>query len=85
MGVRRRRKLAGTSTGLAAGELQAAASPGAVAELHRQIETDGGKAPFQPTGNRMADSGWSWLPFQLSWLSRHPTCGPLERRASLRS
>lgn len=43
-GIRRRRKLVRVSTGLAAGELQAAAPPGAVAELHRQIETDGGKA-----------------------------------------
>ncbi len=43
-GIRRRRKPVGNSTGLAAGELQAAAPPGAVAELHRQIETDGGKA-----------------------------------------
>lgn len=42
-GTRRRRKPAGTSTGLAAGELQAAAPPGVVAELHQQIETDGGK------------------------------------------
>ena len=43
-GIRRRRKIVRVSTGLAAGELQAAAQPGAVAELHRQIETDGGKA-----------------------------------------
>jgi ParB family chromosome partitioning protein len=42
-GVRRRRKPVGASTGLAAGELQAAAPPGTVAELHRLIETDGGK------------------------------------------
>lgn len=42
-GTRRRRKPVGRSTGLAAGELQAAAPPGAVAELHQQIETDGGR------------------------------------------
>jgi ParB family chromosome partitioning protein len=42
-GARRRRKPVGASTGLAAGELQAAAPPGAVAELHRLIEADGGK------------------------------------------
>ena len=42
-GVRRRRKPVGASTGLAAGELQAAAPPGVVAELHQLIETDGGK------------------------------------------
>jgi ParB family transcriptional regulator, chromosome partitioning protein len=42
-GVRRRRKPTGVSTGLAAGELQAAAPPGAVAELHQAIEQDGGK------------------------------------------
>jgi ParB family transcriptional regulator, chromosome partitioning protein len=42
-GVRRRRKPVGTSVGLAASELQAAAPPGAVAELHQLIETDGGK------------------------------------------
>jgi len=41
--TRRRRKPAGTSTGLAAMELQAAAPPGEVAELHRAIEDDGGK------------------------------------------
>ena len=41
---RRRRKPAGASTGLAATELQAAAPPGEVAELHRAIEADGGKA-----------------------------------------
>ncbi|MBI5855412.1 MAG: ParB N-terminal domain-containing protein [Nitrospirae bacterium] len=40
----RRRKPAGTSVGLAATELQAAAPPGEVAELHRAIEQDGGKA-----------------------------------------
>ena len=39
----RRRKPVGASTGLAAGELQAAAPPGVVAELHQQIETDGGR------------------------------------------
>ena len=43
-GIRRRRKLVRVSTGLAAGELQAVVPPGAVAELHQQIETDGGKA-----------------------------------------
>lgn len=42
-GARRRRKPVGASTGLAAGELQAAAPPGVVAELHQQIETDGGR------------------------------------------
>src|SRR5213594_3717714 len=42
-GSRRRRKPAGVSTGLAATELQAAAPPGDVAELHRAIEGDGGK------------------------------------------
>lgn len=41
---RRRRKPAGAATGLAATELQAAAPPGEVAELHRAIEDDGGKA-----------------------------------------
>jgi ParB family transcriptional regulator, chromosome partitioning protein len=42
-GARRRRKPVGASTGLAAGELQAAAPPGAVAELHWLIEADEGK------------------------------------------
>src|SRR5437867_3542598 len=42
-GSRRRRKPAGVSTGLAATELQAAAPPGDVAELHRAIEGDGGR------------------------------------------
>ncbi len=42
-GARRRRKPAGASVGLAATELQAAAPPGDVAELHRAIEGDGGK------------------------------------------
>ena len=42
-GARRRRQPAGVSTGLAATELQAAAPPGEVAELHRAIEGDGGK------------------------------------------
>jgi ParB family chromosome partitioning protein len=42
-GARRRRKPAGQSTGLTATELQAAAPPGQVAELHRAIEQDGGK------------------------------------------
>jgi ParB family chromosome partitioning protein len=43
-GARRRRKPAGQSTGLNATELQAAAPPGEVAELHRAIEEDGGRA-----------------------------------------
>ena len=42
-GVRRRRKPAGSSIGLAAGELQAAAPPSVVAELHQAIDRDGGK------------------------------------------
>ena len=42
-GTRRRRKPSGQSTGLTATELQAAAPPGEVAELHRAIEDDGGK------------------------------------------
>jgi ParB family chromosome partitioning protein len=42
--LRRRRKPAGASSGLAATELQAAAPPGEVAELHRSIDRDGGKA-----------------------------------------
>jgi ParB family transcriptional regulator, chromosome partitioning protein len=42
-GARRRRKPAGASIGLAAAELQSAAPPGEVAELHRAIEGDGGK------------------------------------------
>jgi len=42
-GARRRRKPAGQSTGLNATELQAAAPPGEVAELHRAIEEDGGR------------------------------------------
>ncbi len=42
-GARRRRKPVGASTGLTAVELQAAAPPGAVAELHRAIEQDDGK------------------------------------------
>ena len=41
--VRRRRKPEHASTGLAATELQAAAPPNDVAELHRAIESDGGK------------------------------------------
>jgi ParB family chromosome partitioning protein len=40
--MRKRRKPAGASTGLAATELQAAAPPGEVAELHRAVEQDGG-------------------------------------------
>lgn len=43
-GARRRRKPVGTSTGLMAHELQAAAPPSAVAELHQAIEADGGKS-----------------------------------------
>src|SRR4029078_2267093 len=43
-GARRRRKPAGQSTGLNATELQAAAPPGDVAELHRAIEEDVGGA-----------------------------------------
>jgi ParB family chromosome partitioning protein len=42
-GARRRRKPAGASVGLAATDLQAAAPPGEVAELHRAVEGDGGK------------------------------------------
>lgn len=42
-GARRRRKPAGASVGLTATELQAAAPPGEVAELHRAVEGDGGK------------------------------------------
>ena len=42
-GARRRRRSSGQSTGLTATELQAAAPPGEVAELHRAIEDDGGK------------------------------------------
>ena len=41
--VRRRRQPAHASTGLTAIELQAAAPPNDVAELHRAIEGDGGK------------------------------------------
>jgi ParB family chromosome partitioning protein len=41
--ARKRRKPSGVSVGLSAGELQAAAPPGEVAELHRLIEEDGGK------------------------------------------
>lgn len=42
-GAKRRRKSTGTSIGLAATELQAAAPTGDVAELHRAIEDDRGK------------------------------------------
>ena len=52
---RRRRKPAGASTGLAATELQAAAPPGEIAELHRLIEGDGGRvlgAYREPYGSR---------------------------------
>lgn len=41
--VKRRRKPAGVSTGLAATELQAAAPPSEVAHLHRAVDQDGGK------------------------------------------
>ncbi len=41
--AKRRRKSTGTSIGLAATELQAAAPPGDVVEVHRAIEDDGGK------------------------------------------
>src|SRR5215467_12751997 len=54
-GTRRRRKPAGVATGLAATELQSAAPPGEVAELHRAIEDDGGKvlaAYREPYGGR---------------------------------
>jgi ParB family chromosome partitioning protein len=40
---RRRRKVPGVAAGLSAVELQAAAPPGDVSELHRRIEADGGK------------------------------------------
>lgn len=43
-GVRRKHKPVGASTGLAASDVQAAAPSGEVAELHRVIEGDGGKA-----------------------------------------
>jgi len=42
-GARRRRKPVGASVGLTATELQSAAPPGEVAELHRAVEGDGGK------------------------------------------
>jgi len=42
--VRRKHKPVGASTGLAASDVQAAAPSGEVAELHRVIEGDGGKA-----------------------------------------
>jgi ParB family chromosome partitioning protein len=41
--VKRRKRPAGASVGLAAAELQSAAPPGEVAHLHRAIEEDGGK------------------------------------------
>ena len=53
--VRRRRQPAHTSIGLAATELQAAAPPAEVAELHRAIEGDGGKVLViyrEPYGGR---------------------------------
>jgi ParB family chromosome partitioning protein len=52
---RRRRKPAGAAMGLAATELQAAAPPGEVADLHHQIEQDGGKVLAvyrEPYGSR---------------------------------
>jgi ParB family chromosome partitioning protein len=42
-GIKRRRKPAGASTGLAATELQAAAPPREVVELHQHIDQHGGK------------------------------------------
>ena len=42
-GARRRRKPAGASTGLSATDLQAAAPPSEVADLHCAIDQDGGK------------------------------------------
>lgn len=42
-GVKRRRKPAGASVGLTASELQAAAPPGEVVDLHRAIDQHGGK------------------------------------------
>lgn len=41
--VKRRKRPAGASVGLAAAELQSAAPPGEVAHLHRAIDEDGGK------------------------------------------
>lgn len=41
--VRKRRKPAGVSVGLAAADLQAAKPPGEVIDLHQRIEADGGK------------------------------------------
>ena len=58
-GTRRRKKPAGASTGLSATELQAAAPPGEVAQLHRAVEDDGGKVLAvyrEPYGGR-------WLVF----------------------
>ena len=58
-GAKRRKKPAGVSTGLSATELQAAAPPGEVAQLHRAIEDDGGKVLAvyrEPFGGR-------WLMF----------------------
>lgn len=52
---RRRRKPAGAASGLAAAELQSAAPPSEVAELHRQIESDSGRvlaAYREPYGGR---------------------------------
>ncbi len=53
--ARRRRKPAGASTGLSAVELQAAAPPVEVADIHQAIEGDGGKvlaAYREPYGSR---------------------------------
>lgn len=53
--VRMRRKPAGQSVGLSATDLQAAAPPAEVAELHRMIESDGGRvlvAYREPYGGR---------------------------------
>jgi ParB family chromosome partitioning protein len=65
-GVRRRRKPAGTSTGLTATELQAAAPPGEVAALHRAIDEDGGRVLAvyrEPYGGRWLV--FAALPIQL--------------------
>ena len=54
-GIKRRRKPAGASTGLAATELQAAAPPREVVELHQEIDQHGGKVLSvyrEPYGSR---------------------------------
>ncbi|MGZ8386359.1 MAG: chromosome partitioning protein ParB, partial [Nitrospira sp.] len=69
--ARRRRKTVGATTGLAAGELQAAAPPGAVAKLHQLIEADQGKVLSvyrDPYGGQWLVQ--AALPIDL--LSRHP-------------